>query len=288
MNRQFLHPCIKFKRQDGLIYPICQNPIKEGDTVAYEIPAKSTAQSFKLDIFRYTMQCVYSGESLFPCAFNQESSDDKTKVFFDYVFRTTYRRTVSEKLALALYDHNRQNAPFLYKTLGIFGRSDDANCLRVCYENGESFLSARRNIAIGEILTVLPDTITVPTQEEETDFSNTLRMMTNVELEKASLFTEALSYREKAVFVRPDGHVVIVNSKFDPDLDKRVAKYTMDKELGITGFHVDMECFGKKYNDKETKKDLLDLDELYNKLNDKFEAGLTPAHVDNIFDEDIN
>lgn len=272
MNRQFLHPCIKFKRRDGLIHPICQSTIKEGDTLCYEIPAKSTATNFKLDIFRYTMQCVYSGESLFPCAFNQEAPADNIKIFFDYVFRTTYRRSVSEKLALALYDQNRNNAPFLYKTLGIFGGSDDANCLRVCYENGESFLSARRNIAIDEVLTVLPDTITVPTQEEETDFSNTLRMMTNVELENAPIFTEALSYREKAAFVRPDGCVVIVNSKFDPDLDKRVAKYTMDKELGITGFHVDMKHFVKKYSEKETKKDLLDLDELYNKLNDKFEA----------------
>ena len=274
MNRQFIHPCINFKRHadDGLIHPICQSTIKKGDTVCYEIPAKSTAESFKLDIFRYTMQCVYSGEHLFPCAFNQEAPADHIKVFFDYVFRTTYRRSVSEKLALSLYDNNRKNAPFLYKTLGIFGGSDDANCLRVCYENGESFLSARRDIAIGEILTVLPDTIIVPTQKEETDFSNTLRMMTNIQLENAPMFTEALSYREKAAFIRPDGRVVIVNSKFDPDLDKRVAKYTMDKELGITDFHIDMERFGKKYNEKETKKDLLDLDELYNKLNDKFEA----------------
>lgn len=167
MNRQFIHPCLKFKRQsdDGLIHPVCQSPIKEGDIVCYEIPV------------RYTVQCVYSGESLFPCAFNQDAPEDDIKVFFDYVFRTTHRRGVSEKLALALYAHNRNNAPFLYKTPGIFGERDEANCLRVCYENGESFLIATRYVAVGEVLTVSPDAITVPTQKEEVDFSNTLRLM---------------------------------------------------------------------------------------------------------------
>ncbi|CAM9577809.1 unnamed protein product [Ectocarpus sp. 6 AP-2014] len=117
MNRCFLHPDLKFKRKDDLIRPICQSEIKEGETVAYEIPVKSTDKSFKLDIFRYTMQCVYSGECLFPCAFNQEPPADDIKVFFDYLFRTTYRRGVSEKVALALYAHNRDKRRFLYKTI---------------------------------------------------------------------------------------------------------------------------------------------------------------------------
>ena len=274
MNMQFLHPCLKFKRQsdDGLIHPICQSSIKEGDTVAYEIPAKSTAKSFKLDIFRYTMQCVYSGECLFPCAFNQDAPEDDIKVFFDYVFRTTYRRGVSEKLALALYAHNRNNAPFLYKTLGIFGQSNEANCLRVSYENGESFLSATRNIAIGEVLTMSSDAIVVPTPKQETDFSTTLRLMTNVDISKAPLFAKALSYREKASLVHPGGHVVTVNSTLDPDLNRRMSKYTMDRDLGIADFHVGMDRLDKKYKNKEKDKDLLDLEELYDKLNDEFEA----------------
>lgn len=274
MERQFLHPCLKFKRHadDGLIHPVCHGQIKEGDTVCYEIPAKSTAKSFKLDIFRYTMQCVYSGECLFPCAFNQESADDDIKVFFDYVFRTTYRRGMSEKLALALYAHNRNNAPFLYKTLGIFGECDEANGLRVSYENGESFIAATRSISVGELLTVSPDAITVPTQKEEADFSTTLRLMANIDIANTPLFAKALSYREKASLVHPGGRVVIVNSKLDPDLDKRVAKYTMDRELGIANFHVGLSRLDKKFKEKEADKDLLDLDELYNKLNSEFEA----------------
>jgi hypothetical protein len=273
MNRQFLHPCLKFKRQsdDGLIHPVCQSSIDEGETVCYEIPAKSTGHSFKLDIFRYTMQCVYSGESLFPCAFNQDAPEDDIKVFFDYVFRTTYRRGVSEKLALALYTHNRTNAPFLYKSLGIFGESDDANCLRVSYENGECFLAATRSIAIGEVLTVSPKAIVVPTQEEEADFSNTLRLMAKVAIADTSSFTKALSYRAKATLVRPQGSVVIVNSKFDPELDKRVAKYTMDREMGITNFHVGLKRFDDKYKQSEKDENLLDVEELYIKLNKEFE-----------------
>ena len=168
MDRCFLHPDLQFKRtDDGLIRPVCQRSIKAGETVAYEIPARSTAQSFKLDIFRYTMQCVYSGECLFPCAFNQEAPADDIRVFFNYVFRTTYRRDLSEKVALALYAHNRSNAPFLYKTIGVFGQSEeDANCLRVCYENGETFLAAAKDVDIGETLVVAPGAVTVPSQKE--------------------------------------------------------------------------------------------------------------------------
>ncbi|AAK14462.1 unnamed protein product [Ectocarpus sp. 4 AP-2014] len=273
MNKCFLHPNLQFKRMDnGLIHPVCQSSIKAGETVAYEIPAKSTDQSFKLDIFRYTMQCVYSGECLFPCAFNQEAPSDDIKVFFDYVFRTTYRRGLSEKVALALYAHNRSNAPFLYKTIGVFGQSEEANCLRVCYENGETFLAATRDVEIGETLMVAPGAVTVPSQKEEADFSNTLRLMTNINLEDAPLFAKALAYREKAMLVRPDARVVHVNSKFDPGLDKRVAKYTMDRELGITDFHVGVGRLDKKYRENEAKEGLLDLEELYDKLNDEFEA----------------
>ena len=276
MDRCFLHPDLQFKRtDDGLIRPVCQRSIKAGETVAYEIPARSTAQSFKLDIFRYTMQCVYSGECLFPCAFNQEAPADDIRVFFDYVFRTTYRRDLSEKVALALYAHNRSNAPFMYKTIGVFGQSEeDANCLRVCYENGETFLAAAKDVDIGETLVVAPGAVTVPSQKEEADFSNTLRLMTNIDLGDAALFAKALSYREKASLVRPDASVVRVNSKLDPDLDRRVAKYTMDRELGITDFHVGVGRLDKKYREKEAKdSSLLDLEELYDKLNNEFEAG---------------
>ena len=270
MNRSHIHPSLKFKRHvdDGLIHPICQQPIAEGDIVCYEIPAKSTSQSFRLDIFRYTMQCVYSGESLFPCAFNQEPPEEDIKVFFEYVFRTTYRRSVSEKLALALYDHNRTNAPFLYKTLGIFAKSADSNCVRVSYQNGESFLAATKDIVAGEVLKVSADNITVPTLKEDGDYATTFRLMTTVDVSKPHLFTKALSYRAKAAGVRPKGSVVHVNSNLDPDLDKRMSKYTMDRDLGITEFYTRLGRLDKKSADN----DMLEVEELYNKLNEAFEA----------------
>lgn len=273
MNRRFLHPDLQFKRMDiGLIHPVCQSLIKAGQTVAHKIPAKSTAQSFKLDIFRYTMQCVYSGECRFPCAFNKEASAHHIRVSFDNVFRTTYRRAVSEKVALALYAHSRTNAHFLYTMIGVLGKSEKANCLRVCYEKGETFLTATRDVEISETLMVSPGAVLFPSQTEEADVSNTLRMMTDIDLEDAPLFAKALSYRENAMLVRPYAHVVHVNSKVDPDLDKRVAKYTMDRELGITDFHVGVGRLDNKYREKEGKEGLLELGELYDKLNDEFKA----------------
>ncbi|CAM9221030.1 unnamed protein product [Ectocarpus sp. 12 AP-2014] len=270
MDRSYITPNLKFKRhaEDGLIHPICQQPIAQGDIVCYEIPVKSTSQSFKLDIFRYTMQCVYSGESLFPCAFNQEPPEDDIKVFFEYVFRTKYRRPVSERLALALYDHNRTNAPFLYKTLGIFGKSANSNCVRVSYQNGESFLAATKGIVTGEVLRVSEDNIAVPTLKEDQDFAATFQLMAAVDISKLHLFTKALSYRAKAAVVRPNGRVVHVNSKLDPDLDKRMAKYTIDRDLGITEFHAGLGRLDKKLGEDDS----LELEELYNKLNDAFEA----------------
>lgn len=214
------------------------------------------------------MQCVYSGESLFPCTFNQAPPEDDIKVFFDYVFRTTYRRGASERLALALYAHNRTNAPFLYKTLGVFGKSADANCLRVSYQNGESFLAATKDIAIGEVLKVSDDTITVPTLKEDGDHTTTFRLMADVDVSNPHLFIKALSYRANAALVRPKGRVVHVNSKLDPELDKRMAKYTMDRDLGITEFYTELGRLDKNPGDN----DMLKVEELYNKLNDAFEA----------------
>lgn len=46
----------------------------------------------------------------------------------------------------------------------------------------------------------------------------------------------------------------------------------MDRELGIADFHVGIDRLEKKSRQRENQKDLLDLDELYNKLNDQFEA----------------
>ena len=273
MNKQYINPSVRFARSadDNLIHPICRSPIQEGDTVCYEIPAKSTAQSFKLDIFRYTMQCVYSGESLFPCAFNQEPPDDEVRMFFDCVFCTTHRRDLSEKLALALYDKNKNNAPFLYKAIGIFDSNDKSNCVRVSYENGEVFIAASRDVQIGEVLSVSPLGITAPMIEGDNDFSTTLRLMSAIEIRTIPIFTKALSYRKNAEIVRPKGNVEIVNSKLDPGLEDRVAKYTIDRELGITDFRSNLDRLEKKHQHKERGEDLRDLEEMFTKLNDKFE-----------------
>lgn len=283
MDRCFISPSVKFKRIDGLIHATCDVAIKEGDIVCYEIPAKSTGTSLKLDILRYTMQCVYSGESLFPCAFNQEAPGDDVKVFFDYVFRTKYKREVSEKLALSLYAKNQYpknytESKFVFKTLGIFDKSEDSNCRGVSYENGETFLAASKDIAINEVLTTTKNSITVPSFKEEKDFELTLRLMSKLDISNINEFTKALSYREKAALVRPDSkfRVVVINSGFDAGLEKRMAKYKMDREMGIATFHAGVERLSKKATRLAKKndepEDMGELEEMFNRLSDAFES----------------
>lgn len=290
----FISKKVKFKRHDDdLIHPTCDVAVEAGEVVCYEIPAKSTGTSLKLDILRYTMQCVYGGECLFPCAFNQKAPNDDVKVFFDYVFRTKYRREVSEKLALALYEKNQSR--FIFKTLGIFEKRSDFNCRVVDYENGETFLVAAKDIAEGEVLTASQGTMTVPDLEEEKDFETTLRLMSKLDLSDCGVFTEALSYREKAKAVRPEGRVVVINSNFDPDLDKRMAKYKMDKELGIATFHAGVERLSKRAaevrkKDMESKPEDLEreLEEVYNRLYGDFESDEVMAEVETILQKNID
>lgn len=212
-----------------------------------------------MDIFRYTMQCVYRGESLFPCAFNQEPPADDVKVFFDYVFRTKFRRSVSERLALALYA--QCDAPFLFKSLGIFETSDDYNCIRVSHLNGETFLAASRDISEGEVVN-MSRRITIPKIEQDGDPSITLRLMNDVDISNAHLFREALECRRKAMLVRPEGGVVEVNSKLDPDLDARITKYAVDRAMGITDFHVGMNRLRKESGETDS----MELEEMYEDL----------------------
>ena len=272
MNRCYINPSVSFKRVEGFIRAVCQGSINEGDIVCYEIPAKSTDKSFKRDIFRYTMQCVYSGECLFPCAFNQESFvPSEKKVFFDYVFRTAYKREISEKLALSLYSHNRTNPPFLFKTLGIFQDFEDAsNCLRVSYDNGETFLVASTNVQDGDTLGTSLKPIKVPNLDQELDSATTMKFMSDIDLSDIDKFTKALSYRGEALLVRPEGRVVHVNKSFDPGLDKRLVKYQIDREMGISDFYVDLD----RLNQPEANSDLTmpKVEELYNILNNEFEC----------------
>ena len=275
MNRCYLNPSVKFKRVEGLVRAVCEGTVSEGDIVCYEIPAKSTDQSFKRDIFRYTMQCVYSGESLFPCAFNQEVYiPDKNKVFFDYVFRTEYKREISEKLALALYAHNRTNPPFLFKTLGIFqSGSSGINCLRVSYDNGETFLVASSNLQVGDILRTSLKSFKVPSKEQEFDSATAMEFVSDVDLSDVDKFTNALSSRGKAEDVRPEGRVVHVNKSFDPDLDKRLAKYQIDREMGISEFYVQLGRLNREGRGDHSLDTIVEMEELYNVLNEEFESG---------------
>ena len=69
------------------------------------------------------MQCVYSGEYLFPCAFNQEAPEDDIKVFFDYVFRTTtgeaYSRSLRSRSTLTTETTHRSSTKFS----AVFGKA---------------------------------------------------------------------------------------------------------------------------------------------------------------------
>ncbi len=275
-NRCYVNSSVKFRRlpEDGLVHAVCDGPVEEGEIVCYEIPVRSTGKNTKIDTLRYTMQCVYGGEFLFPCAFNQEAPSEDVKVFFDYVFRTEYKRGISEKLALALYTHNRTNQPFIFKTLGIFQDkcAEIPTCLRISYDNGETFLVASRRLEGGEILTASPSSLKIPTLKQELDFATTMRFMSDVDLSQFSKFSKALSYRDKAALVRPKGRVDHVNSNLDPDLDKRLAKYLIDREMGISDFYVSLDRLSKKkQSDDDLDTDMAEMEELYEKLNKEFE-----------------
>lgn len=300
-NGCFVNRSVKFKRQskDGLVHAICGDvEIKQGDIVCYEIPAKSTGASLRLDILRYTMECVYEREeTLFPCAFNQDAPSTDVKVFFDYVFSNAkYRREVSDRLALALYSqhrtqaeqHEQNNTVYIFKTLGIFDKCKYYNCDSVSYENGETFLVASKDIGIGDILTRTKSSVTIPSLEQERCqgkglelFDLTLRLMSKFSVRDVHVFTKALSHRDNAELVRPAGSVFVIRSDLDPDLENRMAKYKMDREMGIATFHAGVERLSKKATDlsqkeKSIKKDehLEELEEIYKRYNDAFERGL--------------
>ncbi len=140
---------VSFKRRGGHIVPVCRAPVRvdrDGDrdgvgaVVFFEAPAR-TAGHFTTSVVRFTMQCVYSGEIVFPCCFNTDINERTKKnlalkVFFDQVFdKSTFRRNVTDRLATALMDQCEE--PFLFKALGAFPRHEtDFNCLRVSFLTG--------------------------------------------------------------------------------------------------------------------------------------------------------
>ncbi|CAM9211556.1 unnamed protein product [Pylaiella littoralis] len=241
----YSHPAIKFVRVGETIQPVCTSstPVPKDTVLFYEIPAKSksTGGDFRLDVIRYTMQCIYAGESLFPSAFNQEINrgDDESigwRVFFDYAFHTSYKRRVADKLALALLSQSTE--PYLFKAMGIFQVDPDGyNCHRVSFVNGESFLVASRQICDSEIIKLSGGNCVVPGLQEDEDGFKCMAAMNDVALEDIQMFRAALGCRGRAAHVRPDGRVRGVNGALDPGLEGRIRKYAREKRLGLTDIH---------------------------------------------------
>lgn len=232
----YSHPDVKFARVDGIIQPISKSNTKipKGTVLFYEIPALST-EDFKLDTIRYTMQCVYSGEAVFPCAFNTEIDQIteeglRWRVFFDYAFKNDFRRKVADKLALSLI--NQSVKPFFFKALGIFAvDKENFNCQRVSYMNGETYLVASKDICSQEVINRSEDFI-VPGMKD--DKYKQMEVMSMIDLDRVDLLQNILKTRELAEKVRPDCNVFRVNSKLDTNLEERMNKYQVEKHLGFT------------------------------------------------------
>ena len=263
----YTDPRVSFRRVKGLIEPTCTQKIKNGTVVFYEVPAKSK-DHFTVDVIRYTMQCVYSGEILFPCSFNTDITEKsvkntRSKVFFDQVFDKTFRRNVTDRLATALMDKCKK--PFLFKALGAFSESDRFNCLKVSFMNGETYLIAARDIVKGQVLVSSEKDIKVPILNAT--FQEQLDAMNRTLAEDIGWFNMALPSREDAMKVRPEGSVYEITHAMDKGLAERIRNYEMEREMGFTDIReriIDMDSEGaEEENDAET---LRLMEEKYNEL----------------------
>lgn len=230
----YTDPNVSFRRVNDRVEPVCRSKIKKGTVVFYEVPAKST-NHFTVDVIRYTMQCVYSGEALFPCSFNTDIKEKslkntRSKVFFDQVFANNFRRNVTDRLATALMDCN--DNPFLFKALGAFTRSDEFNCLRVSFLNGETYLVTTTDLEEGDVLVVSSKNIVVPIPNAT--FEKQMEAMNQTLAEDISWFSMALPTREEALDLRPDAQVRVVNGDLDSGLEERIRKYAVEREMGFT------------------------------------------------------
>lgn len=225
---------VSFRRIDDNIEPVCVSKIEKGTVVFYEVPVKSEGH-ITVDIIGYTMQCVYTGEIMFPCSFNTDISEKtpknvKLKVFFDQVFDKTFRRKVTDRLATSLMDKCR--GPFLFKALGAFSDSLEFNCLRVSYLNGETYLVAIRDIDEREVLKASRFEVKVPRLED--GYEKQMEAMMQVQIEYAGWYNMALPTREAALKLKPNVQVRVVSCEMDKDLEEKIMQYGVERDLGLT------------------------------------------------------
>ena len=227
---------VSFKRINEKINPVANKDIPKGTIVFYEVPVRSE-NHITVDIIRYTMQCVYSGELLFPCSFNTDITEKslknlRLKVFFDQVFNKTFRRNVTDKLATSMMD--QCESPFLFKALGAFYCKDEGfNCLKVSFLNGETFLATTRDVEKGTVLESSTKNIMVPRPDNQ-DPEEQMEVMTRVLIEDILWYNMALDIRENALKVKPKVNVRIIDGEYDKDLEYKIAMYEAERRAGLT------------------------------------------------------
>ena len=257
---------VSFRRIKERIEPTVKSLVRKGTIVFYEVPVKSD-NHFTVDIIRYTMQCVYSGEILFPCSFNTDitkSSKKNTslKVFFDRVFNKSFRRNVTDRLATAFMDTCK--SPFLFKALGGFCESGDFNCLKVSFLNGETFLVTTKDVKEGEVLVSSPMDIKVPLPTD--DFERQFEAIDQTLVDDIQWYNMALGSRGDALQVRPDCRVRVVNADIDKKLEDVIKKYGIEREMGFTDIQERIVEMEKEGPEEDEEGMLKMMEDKYNEL----------------------
>lgn len=254
----YSHPDISFKRVNGKIVPICRSKLPKATIVFYEIPARSNTY-LTLDIIRYTMQCVYKGEMVFPCSFNTDVNEKTqenitAKVFFDNVFAENYKRTIMDPLALSLMKQCK--TPYLYKALGGFPESDVCyNCQQATFINGETFLYTTSDIDESSPLTKSRGCVTVPHPRDSDD--QKMEALFQVDMKDANVLSEAMGKTEDALMIRPVGEIYDIPTDIYPGLEERVNKYGSERRAGITNIREKTEHMLRGLNDEESTGDFM-------------------------------
>lgn len=274
----YSEPRISFRRHSERIEPMSKSCIERGSVVFYEIPVKSV-NHFTIDIIRHTMQCVYSGEVLFPCSFNTNINEDtevniKSKVFFDSVFTNGFRRNVTDKFALSLMNSCR--SPFLYKAMGAFSEDESGfNCARGTFLNGETFLVTTRHVKEGEVLRYSPVEIVAPHPNDTPE--SQWEALSMVDIKNSDLLRMILEVRDAAIKIRPEGEVVEISNTMYPDLEEKVRIYGTLRKSGF--LEIREKIVRAKYenldsNKKEDDKEILRaMEEKYTEILEKFGDG---------------
>lgn len=233
----YSHPDVSFKRVEGNIEPVCRSRVPKGTVVFYEIPARSTTH-LTVDIVRYTMQCVRSGEVLFPCAFNTDvegrtQENVTSKVFFDYVFTNEYKRKVMDTLALSFM--KKCKFPFIYKALGVFSEATgvDSNCQQVTFVNGETFVYTTGDAEEGSPLRKSPGCITAPHPGDSND--KKFEALFRVKMSDADTLSVAMELTPSALKIRPDGEVYDIPTGIYPGVEEKIRKYGVERKAGLVG-----------------------------------------------------